>query len=103
MGSRRCVPTIPRTPAKYCYSVLKPCVDVHLTDGTRELFRHYYALPSARESDGREVAAAWRHPFCSRTDPTWRYARCDGRIGEIYAMLQHAGISRKLVLVGHSI
>jgi 5'-3' exonuclease len=32
-------------------------VDVHLIDGTYELFRHYYALPSARERDGREVAA----------------------------------------------
>jgi 5'-3' exonuclease len=31
-------------------------VDVHLIDGTYELFRHYYALPSARERDGREVA-----------------------------------------------
>jgi 5'-3' exonuclease len=33
------------------------CVDVYLIDGTYELFRHYYALPSAREPDGREVAA----------------------------------------------
>jgi 5'-3' exonuclease len=32
-------------------------VDIHLVDGTYELFRHYYALPSARDSDGREVAA----------------------------------------------
>ena len=31
-------------------------MDVHLIDGTYELFRHYYALPSARERDGREVA-----------------------------------------------
>jgi len=31
-------------------------VDVHLIDGTYELFRHYYALPSARAHDGREVA-----------------------------------------------
>ena len=30
---------------------------VHLIDGTYELFRHYYALPSARDVDGREVAA----------------------------------------------
>ena len=30
---------------------------VHLIDGTYELFRHYYALPSARDPDGREVAA----------------------------------------------
>jgi 5'-3' exonuclease len=32
-------------------------LDVHLIDGTYELFRHYYALPSARDLDGREVAA----------------------------------------------
>ena len=30
---------------------------VHLIDGTYELFRHYYALPSARDADGREIAA----------------------------------------------
>jgi 5'-3' exonuclease len=30
---------------------------VHLIDGTYELFRHFYALPSARDADGREVAA----------------------------------------------
>jgi 5'-3' exonuclease len=32
-------------------------LDVHLIDGTYELFRHYYALPSAVDPDGREVAA----------------------------------------------
>ena len=32
-------------------------MDVHLIDGTYELFRHYHALPSARDRDGREVAA----------------------------------------------
>ena len=30
---------------------------VHLIDGTYELFRHYYAMPSARDERGREVAA----------------------------------------------
>jgi 5'-3' exonuclease len=30
---------------------------VYLIDGTYELFRHYYALPKARDKDGREVAA----------------------------------------------
>jgi 5'-3' exonuclease len=30
---------------------------VHLIDGTYELFRHYHAMPSAREADGTEVAA----------------------------------------------
>jgi 5'-3' exonuclease len=32
-------------------------VIVHVVDGTYELFRHYYALPSARDDEGREVAA----------------------------------------------
>src|SRR5574341_468750 len=32
-------------------------MDVHLIDGTYELFRHYYAMPSARDAQGREVAA----------------------------------------------
>ena len=32
-------------------------MDIYLVDGTYELFRHYYALPSARDTDGREVAA----------------------------------------------
>src|ERR687897_882861 len=30
---------------------------VHLIDGTYELFRHYYAVPSARDANGVEVAA----------------------------------------------
>jgi 5'-3' exonuclease len=33
-------------------------VDVYLVDGTYELFRHYHALPSAEDADGREIAAA---------------------------------------------
>jgi 5'-3' exonuclease len=32
-------------------------MDIYLVDGTYELFRHYYALPAARDADGREVAA----------------------------------------------
>lgn len=32
-------------------------MDVHLVDGTYELFRHYYAVPSAREANGQEVGA----------------------------------------------
>jgi 5'-3' exonuclease len=32
-------------------------LDVYLIDGTYELFRHYYAVPSARHRDGREVGA----------------------------------------------
>jgi 5'-3' exonuclease len=32
-------------------------VEVYLVDGTYELFRHFYALPSARDEKGQEVAA----------------------------------------------
>jgi len=32
-------------------------VEVHLIDGTYELFRHFHALPSAKDVHGREVAA----------------------------------------------
>jgi 5'-3' exonuclease len=32
-------------------------MEVHLIDGTYELFRYFYALPSARDPDGREVGA----------------------------------------------
>lgn len=40
------------------YTVLKEfALDVYLIDGTYELFRHYYALPSAKDANGREVAA----------------------------------------------
>ncbi len=37
-----------------CWSCI---LDIYLVDGTYELFRHYYALPSARDEEGREVAA----------------------------------------------
>ena len=30
---------------------------IHLVDGTYELFRHFYALPSARDAEGREIGA----------------------------------------------
>jgi 5'-3' exonuclease len=32
-------------------------LEIYLIDGTYELFRHYYAMPSARDAGGREVAA----------------------------------------------
>jgi 5'-3' exonuclease len=32
-------------------------VIIHLVDGTYELFRHYFAVPSATDSDGHEVGA----------------------------------------------
>jgi len=32
-------------------------VDVHLIDGTYELFRHFFAVPSAVDGDGQEIGA----------------------------------------------
>src|SRR5712691_568972 len=32
-------------------------LEIYLVDGTYELFRHYYAVPSAHDADGREVGA----------------------------------------------
>src|SRR6478609_10522005 len=32
-------------------------MEIFLVDGTYELFRHYYAVPSARDKEGREVGA----------------------------------------------
>ena len=37
--------------------MLEARLNIHLIDGTYELFRHYYAVPSARDRDGREVGA----------------------------------------------
>jgi 5'-3' exonuclease len=39
---------------RWCWSCV---LDIYLVDGTYELFRHYYALPPARDAGGREVAA----------------------------------------------
>jgi len=32
-------------------------MDLHLVDGTYELFRHFFAVPSAQDSSGREIGA----------------------------------------------
>jgi 5'-3' exonuclease len=32
-------------------------MEIHLIDGTYELFRHFYALPSAKDETGQEIAA----------------------------------------------
>lgn len=32
-------------------------MDVHLVDGTYELFRHYYAVPARQNADGEEIGA----------------------------------------------
>src|SRR6202035_2272642 len=48
----------PNTADELCTSEFSGGVmEVHLIDGTYELFRHFYALPSVKDSEGREVAA----------------------------------------------
>ena len=32
-------------------------MDIYLIDGTYELFRHYHAIPSAKDASGQEIAA----------------------------------------------
>jgi 5'-3' exonuclease len=59
-------------------------VNVHLIDGTYELFRHFYAVPRARDADGNEVAAV------------------RGVVGSILGMLQrgttHVGVATDHVI-----
>ena len=54
-------------------------MDVHLVDGTYELFRHHFAVPSQRDLDGMEIAAT------------------RGVLGSILAMLEggatHVGVA----------
>src|SRR5690606_10180652 len=35
----------------------KVTLEISLIDGTYELFRHFYAVPSVKDRDGREVGA----------------------------------------------
>ena len=39
------------------FKVVCGAMDVHLVDGTYELFRHFFALPSRQTADGKEVGA----------------------------------------------
>jgi 5'-3' exonuclease len=59
-------------------------MEVHLIDGTYELFRHFYALPSAHDCDGNEVAAV------------------RGVLGSLFGMLQsgttHIGVATDHVI-----
>ena len=43
-----------QAPIGLCWS---SALEIYVVDGTYELFRHYYALPSAHDATGREVAA----------------------------------------------
>ena len=44
-------------------------IDVHLVDGTYELFRHHFAVPSHVTAAGVEVAAWVPCSGCWRTEP----------------------------------
>ncbi|MGC2298709.1 MAG: 5'-3' exonuclease H3TH domain-containing protein [Acidobacteriaceae bacterium] len=46
-----------RSEAALCIYQLDRILEIHLIDGTYELFRHFYALPRARDAAGREVGA----------------------------------------------
>lgn len=59
-------------------------MDVHLVDGTYELFRHYYAVPSARDANGDEVGAI------------------RGVVGSVLGMLNH-GVTHIAVATDHVI
>jgi hypothetical protein len=58
-------------------------LDIYLVDGTYELFRHYYALPSARDSDGREVAAPMPNGDWCPMDPLLNDLRSEPEFDEI--------------------
>src|SRR5438445_8194843 len=60
-------------------------LEVYLVDGTYELFRHYYALPSARDRDGREVAAV------------------RGVVGSVLGMISGGGATHVAVATDHVI
>jgi len=57
---------------------------IHLIDGTYELFRHYYAVPSARDVEGREIGAV------------------RGVVGSVLAMLNR-GVTHVAVATDHVI
>jgi 5'-3' exonuclease len=59
-------------------------LETYLVDGTYELFRHYYALPSARDKDGSEVAAV------------------KGVVGSVLGMIR-AGVTHVAVATDHII
>lgn len=46
-----------RSEAALCIYQLDRILEIHLIDGTYELFRHFYAVPHARDAEGREVGA----------------------------------------------
>ena len=60
-------------------------MDVHLVDGTYELFRYFYAVPSAKEADGTEVGAV------------------RGVLASVLGMINHGGATHIGVATDHVI
>lgn len=64
-GLGSCAPTELSTSNSHCHFCVarravpytRTHMDVHLIDGTYELFRHFYAVPAARDSNGHEIGA----------------------------------------------
>src|SRR6478736_2727439 len=61
-GDQRTATTPPalRWGARLCQA--DATMDVYLVDGTYELFRHHFAVPSQRDLDGMEIAATPGRP-----------------------------------------
>ena len=64
-------------------------MDVYLVDGTYELFRHYYALPSARGADGREAVATVAKPTINARNRMSRRSATKGNIANPCEMIRN--------------
>ena len=42
-------------------------MDVYLVDGTYELFRHFFAMPSAKDANGQEIGATSKRGILNRS------------------------------------
>ncbi len=78
------VPPFLSSPTKLIVFSRSLALEIHLIDGTYELFRHYYALPSAKDAEGREIAAV------------------RGVLGSVFGMIQsgasHVGVATDHVI-----
>ena len=52
-------------------------MDVYLVDGTYELFRHFFAVPAAKDASGQEIGA-YRPPYGIFSASTVRAVRRRG-------------------------
>jgi hypothetical protein len=78
-------------------------VDVYLVDGTYELFRHYYALPSARGADGREAVATVAKPTINARNRMSRRSATKGNIANPCEMIRNPQNIQKTVKQRNSV